>query len=180
MQQPRSLLLDADIVIKAYQLGIWDSLKRRCRIAVVAIVAYQEAKYFKSGRGTQQIRLSEQVAGREVCCLEATAEELICAVADFASAFTDALHDGEKEALALLVGGRFPEYSFCTGDINAIQAAGMLGVDSHLVSFETLIKELGLGTSLRNPLPPPLTEATLRHHIEMGKTRRITREYFKS
>ena len=179
MPNIKSLLLDADIFIYAHQPGIWEALKSKCRVAVPATVV-REAQFFKSGReGKKGIDLQRQAQSREIDCLEATAEQVESAIGDFAAAFTEQLHDGEKEALGLLV-GRAYQCHYCTGDINAIQAAGMLDLAGSMVSLETVVNVLGLKHNLKRKLPFPLREETLTHHIRTGKERRITRESFKS
>ena len=58
MAKPRLLLLDADIVITAHSLGIWEQLKAAYEIAVPALVC--EARYFQSVRGSGSIGLQAE------------------------------------------------------------------------------------------------------------------------
>ncbi len=112
--------------------------------------------------------------------MEATVDELVPVVQDFVPAFAEAIHDGEKEALGLLLSGRCAQYVYCSGDVNAMQAAGMLGLEGFLVSLETVVSQTGLKSQLARKLPVHLTDKTLQKHLSVGKTRRITREYFKN
>jgi hypothetical protein len=177
--QLKLLLLDADVVIRCHMLGIWQPLKSCCRIALPATVV-DEAQFFKSSKGSASIDLPSQVGKNEVERLEGSIDELLAAVDQFVPSFCDGLHDGEKEALGLLIGGRFSFDAFCTGDTNAIVAASMLGHWDTLISLETLVARLGLRAKLQGPIPAHMSERSLRYQIEVGKQNRITRLYFKS
>jgi len=173
------LLVDAMIVIYSHKSGVWNELRSGCRVAVPATII-NEAKFFRSKRRAKQdIDLRCQVEREEIDCFEATAEEVDAAIRDFVPAFSETIDDGEKEALGILVGGRFPGYMYCTADTPAMQAAAMLGVGDRLISMERVVLNLGLKRLLTEALPPYFSEDTLRHHLQIGQVRRITGEYFK-
>lgn len=175
MPSSNYLLLDAVIVILAYQANVWTRLKRRHRVAVPATVSV-EARFARSESGPAPIHLQREADCGEIDCLDATADELLRAVSDFVPSFVEGLHGGELEALALLYGGRFPDYLFCTADVPAIEAAAMLGLGSRLISWEDLLRALGALPS--RPLPRFLRTETLQRHTRIGETRRVTGEYF--
>jgi len=178
VQKPKFVLIDTDIVLRTHILGIWTELKKACRICVPATVA-EEAKYFRGENRIGGIDLRAEAEADEIEVLEATITELHAVTRDFSEAFVEALHAGELEGLALLCSGRYEELVFCTGDVCAMQAAGMLGVDRLLISLEALVTRLGLKAKLATPLSKPLHQSTLEHHALTGKQRRLTREYFK-
>ena len=60
MAKTKLLLLDADIVITAHELGIWEELKTAYRIAVPATIV-REARYFKSENGGRSISLQAEI-----------------------------------------------------------------------------------------------------------------------
>jgi hypothetical protein len=146
----KSLLLDADIIIFACELDLLKSLQNRCSILVPSIVAYGEAKYFKSSSGRRRICLSQDIAEGRASCVEADASEVLAVTSSFVDAFSIGLDPGEKEALGLLLAGKCPEAFFCTGDVNAMQAAGMLDLESRLISFESVLGQFGLAARGRN------------------------------
>lgn len=175
MAKTRLLLLDADIVITAHELGIWEQLKTAYRIAVPATII-REARYFKSGRGGRSISLQAQIDRGEIDCLEATADDLISTFKDFNASFLAGIDPGEQEGIALINCGRHTEVTFCTGDTVAMAAIGMLNLGSASVAFENVVR--GAKISLR--LRASLSNKTHHDHVEKGKTRRITREGFKT
>lgn len=173
-----SLLLDADIVVFSYELELWEALKERHKIAVVGTVV-NEAQFFEPSTGGRGggINLQRQASRGEIEVLEATSEEIVRTFADFSPAFLAQLHDGEKEAIALVHSGRFADFVFCTGDINAIQAMGMLALPRSL-SFQEIVESLGTDFHVSRPLRASLTKRTHDIHYEKGKARRISEEYF--
>lgn len=179
MSKPNLVLLDCDIIIFCHQLGVWEQLKTSSNVAVASTVAH-EARYFRSQHGNKSIDIGSQITRKEIQCLEATAAELAGAVRDFARVFVAALQYGELEAIALLISGRFEGWLFCTGDRIAMQAVAMLGLSDRIISFEKLLTETGLKGRITGRLNRALSEETLQYHLDLGKTRRVTREYFIS
>ena len=175
MAKPKLLLLDADIVISAHELGIWEELKRAYEIAVPATIV-REARYFESERGHSSIRLQAQIDQGEIKCLEATADELISTFKNFENSFLAGIDAGEKEAITLVNCGKCAEYVFCTGDTVAMAAIGMLDLGNASIAFEDVVRGAKLN-AVR--LHVSLSSKTHRSHIEKGKTRRITGEGFK-
>jgi hypothetical protein len=176
MAKPNLLLLDADIVIIAHGLGIWEQLKVAYRIAVPATIV-REARYFRSERGRSGINLQAEIDRGEIDCLEATADELISTFKDFDSSFSEGIDAGEKEAIALINRGRYADYAFCTGDTVAMAAIGMLNLGNASIAFEDVVHGARIsGVRLR----ASLSNRTHRDHVQKGKTRRITGEGFKT
>jgi hypothetical protein len=158
------------------QLGIWESLKQATRVHLPGIVV-EEARYYIDDYRKWGLDLQAQADSSEIEVLSATLEQMRSVIRDFVPAFSEAIHDGEREALAILCAGAVPDLVFCTGDINAMQAAGMLAIDQSLISLEKLIELLKLRPATR--LVASLSQATLHHHCSIGRQRRISREYFK-
>jgi hypothetical protein len=176
MAKTNLLLLDADIVIIAHTLGIWEQLRTAYRIAVPATIV-REARYFRSERGGGGINLQSEIDRDEIDCLEATADELISTFKDFDSSFSAGIDSGEKEAIALINRGRCAEYALCTGDTVAMAAIGMLDLSNASMAFEDVVRGAKIsGVRLR----ASLSSKTFHDHVQKGKTRRITGEGFKT
>jgi hypothetical protein len=178
VNKPKLLLLDADVIVFAHQLGTWEKLKKAYDIHVPATVIEIEVKYFRSARGQQAIDLRAELAAGNIKKLEATAIDVAMVFSNFDASFLASLHDGEKEAIAILISRSDPELIFCTGDVVAIQAVAMLGATDRCVSFEELLEKAGLRKSA-DGLQPNLTKKTHEHHSKTGSARRITAECFK-
>ena len=176
MQKPKLLLLDADVVIEAHKLDVWEALKKAFSIAVPATIV-REARYFKSSKSGQGINLQKQIDVGEITCIEATANEILAAFENFDPIFVQGLDDGEKEGIAIIRSEKNPDCVFCTGDTNAVEAVGMLAIENHSISFEGVLQVAKLTVSR---VRPSMTLKAHEHHIHKGKTRRITGEYFKT
>lgn len=171
--RPRCVLLDANIVIEAHRINVWEELKCRYELLIPSIVVIDEVKYFHSSkRGIKSIRLGEQISRSEVLQLTATAEEFGELYKIFDSVFVQTLDAGESEALALLYANKAPEAYFCTGDAPAIKALAMLGLSHQGISMESLINK----HDLVKRLGIQFTEDFFKRQIKNGQIARITGE----
>jgi len=171
--KPQCVLLDANVVIKAHELGVWLQLTERFELILPGTVIRDEARYFKTTRRKRRpIKLRELVAKGEVTELIATAEELANVYTIFASWFLETLDPGETEALALLKANKAREAYFCTSDAPAIKALAMMSVSEQGISMETLLATVGLQKSLERQY----TEDFFRMNIRFGQIARITGE----
>ena len=178
MNKPKLLLLDADVIVFAHELGVWEKIKNAYDVHVPATVIEIEVKFFTSKDGGKRIDLQAAVAAGEIKRLEATAQEVAEVFANFEPSFLAALHDGEKEAIAILVSQATAGLVFCTGDVIAIQSVAMLGCTERCISFEELLQKAGLIKGIQR-LMPSLSKNTHETHSAKGKERRLTGECFK-
>ena len=161
------------IVIKAHELAIWRDLKSKISIVIPSTVVNNEAFYFDTIRGERRfpINLSGDIATGMIAEEAATPEELRNLLNIFDDNTIEMIHDGEKEALALIYGGRFGGALFCTSDIPAIRALGLMGCPDNGISLEEILKNIGL----QKPLEPHYTQSFFNHHLSRGRRDRITR-----
>ena len=75
--RPRCVLLDANVVIKAHELGIWSQLTERYELILPGIVISDEARYFKTTKRHKAIKLQEAVIKGQISQLSATADEFV-------------------------------------------------------------------------------------------------------
>lgn len=100
--KPQCVLLDANVVIKAHELGVWLQLTERYELILPGTVIRDEARYFKTARRVRKpIRLQELLAKGEIAELSASAEELASVYAIFASWFLETLDPGEANGVGL-------------------------------------------------------------------------------
>ena len=178
MNKPKLLLLDADVIVFAHELDLWEKIKNAYEVHVPSTVVEIEVKFFTSKDGGRRIDLQAEVASGQIKRMEATASEIAEAFSNFEPSFLAALHDGEKEAIAILVAQSSPDLVFCTGDVIAIQSAGMLGLSGKCISFEELLEKAGLLKGVGR-LRPSLNRVTHETHSQKGKQRRLTGECFR-
>jgi hypothetical protein len=178
VNKPKLLLLDADVIVFAHELGVWEKIKNAYDVHVPATVIEIEVRFFTSKDGAKRIDLQAQMSAGEIKRLEATGREVAETFSNFESSFLAALHDGEKEAIAILISQANPGLVFCTGDVIAIQSVAMLGLAGQCISFEELLEKAGLLRGIGR-LMPSLSKKTHETHSEKGKNRRLTGECFK-
>jgi len=166
------VLLDANVVIKAHELGIWSQLTERYELLLPGIVISDEARYFKTTKRHKAIRLQEAVIKGQISQLSATADEFAQLYSVFASWFLETLDSGEAEALALLKANKAPGAYFCTSDAPAIRALAMMTMSEQGISMEMLLTKIGLQRNLERQY----TEDFFRDNIRQGQIARITGE----
>lgn len=171
--QPNCVLLDANVVIAAYELGVWDWLVRVFHVRVPSIVVRGEALYYHPLRQPKKkvpINLPAQVQSGTVEELVGTVEDIARVLSVFDRSFVGGIHAGEAEGLALVLASVAGDAQFCSGDALAIQALAMLGLADKAVSFEYLLG----GKKTVVPLEAQCTEDYLRRNLAIGQERRIT------
>jgi hypothetical protein len=107
-------LLDANVIIEAHELGVWQKLIVSFDLAVPSVVARQEAKYFLVQGQYNPIQLSSLIALNRVRELAAEASELSELMKEFDPLFAESIDPGEQEALALMLADRCPDHQFCS------------------------------------------------------------------
>ncbi len=172
--KPKFVLLDADVVIEAYKIGVWSDLIDSVEIAIPSIVARDEAlRYSKEmGRIPYEIDLVRLIHEGRICELSASASEINELRSRFDRVFIEGLHDGETEALALIYSGKASGYKFCSGDKVAIQGLAMIGHSSSGISMQNLFNYVGLTKQLSHQF----TESYFKKWLEVGKERLITED----
>ena len=170
--KPRLVLLDANVIIEAHALGVWQKLIAWFELAVPSVVARQEAKYFVIQGHRNPIQLGSLIAQNEIEELEADAIELSDLMNQFDCLFAESIDPGEQEALALMLADRCPEHQFCSADARPLQALAMLGMSDRGISFEELLNIMGQSRSVDDQF----TKLFLQRQIKEGQRRRIQGE----
>lgn len=163
------LLLDACAIEHANVIGKWQEICVHCEVAVPSIVALKEVvPYLDSETGeVSQVDLEPLLESGQVRQIAATEIEL----GDVIRALRGivGLDEGEHEALALLLSGGLPDYSFCTSDKAAIQAAAILALRERMISLEEVLRRIGHAKEL----PHQCTDAFLKRWLVKGSELRI-------
>jgi hypothetical protein len=148
-QKSKLVILDANVIIKAHELGVWNGLTSQYHIHLPSTVLFSEAKYFISKSTGQRvdIDMNSYVSSGNIQEIQSSADDLKQLQVTVSENFFQALDPGELEALAILHSGQHPDFQFCTGDQSAIKAMSVLGLSSQAVSFEKLLKSSGISTN---------------------------------
>jgi len=120
------VLLDADVIIDLFRLGLWNQVINNTSIVIPAIIS-QESYYYLDKNGIRKyidLRLYKDkisiLSGEEV-----TAEDIAIIKNKFDTYNTGReIHSGELEALAIIANNK--DYMFCTADAAAIFALASL------------------------------------------------------
>ena len=134
----KCVLLDANIIIEAYKLGIWEELIERVEFTVSSIVANDEVLFFskQENKIPTPINLRSLIEEGKINELSATQEEMTSFMEIFDSVFSQRLDPGELESLSLIETGKAGDSMFCTSDAPAIKALAMMGRSDAGISMD--------------------------------------------
>jgi len=163
MKKFKLLLLDANVVIQVFKLGLWARLVDRCDVWLAATVV-QEAAFFTSEEGTPHtIDLSQDIAENRVSTFELTPSQLSEFKASFDPSYLEKLDDGETESLAHLINST-DRYLICSADKIVYRILGNLNRNEQGISLEEILQQVGLGVAL----PRPFTKSYRRECTGRG------------
>ena len=165
------VLLDANVIIEAYALDVWNKLLDKIKAVVPSSVVQDEAFYFdkkKSGKRLA-IDLNKFIDSGRILEVAATAIELQNLRKIFDDLTLEGLDPGELEALALLNSGRLKGAIFCTADKAAIRALALMGHFESGISMEELLRICGL----QKPLDLQYKRKFFEEQLAIGNQNRI-------
>jgi len=140
------VLLDADVIIDLFRLGLWNQVINNISIVIPPIIS-QESYYYLNESGIKRYfdltRYKDKISilgGEEV-----TAENITIIKNKFDAYNTGReIHAGELEALTIIANNS--DYLFCTTDTAAIFALAALGLSERGKSLEELLKSKSIST----------------------------------
>ncbi len=146
MRKFKLLLLDTNIVIKLFELGLWQLFTERCDVYLGSVVI-QESDFFEDQNGTiHQIDLSQEI-GTRITKFELLPSEVAKFRSQFDPSYLEKLDDGETESLAFLINSS-EEYLICSADKIVYRILGNLKRREQGISLEEVLQQIGLGISL--------------------------------
>lgn len=153
-------------------MEVWETLLNKRPVAVPSIVAREALFYYQEPHQVSMpIDLPSLIQEGKVLEVTATGSELDALSQIFDRVFLEGLHDGEKEALALLHSRQYP-LEICSGDKIAIHALAMMDRGADGVSFEAVLRRIGLSKNVKGEF----TEEYFKRHLGVGYQKRITGE----
>lgn len=166
------IILDANVIIHAHELGVWTHLINQFDVYVVGVVVDDEAKYFKSDTGVKtDIKIKDDIAGGKIKRLDPELEHTQKIYKEYKEVFIKGLDPGERDAITILNSGGFDEHLFCSGDKSAIKAAAVINKTFNIISFEKLLKDSGKNGIVKN-LKHEFLESYSKQYISSGTTER--------
>lgn len=145
-QKLKLLLLDADVIILAHELGIWDRLVKTCKISVTETVIDEANMWFDEDEGSHQIDLAPLVKKGDVECVAVPLSEVLRFRKRFNLVYLDGMDPGETESLTLLESSD-EKWMFCSGDAISFKILGCLAKGDQGVSLEEVLQTCGLSIS---------------------------------
>ena len=147
MKRLKLLLLDANIVIQLFELGLWDKVVSQCEILLSRIVAEQEATYFECGDHQERIDLDTDVAQGCIRIVDVTPCDLAVFKGKFDPTYFERLDPGETESLVYLECSADP-CLICSADTIVFKVMAILGRSDQAISLEEILSKVGLGCGL--------------------------------
>jgi hypothetical protein len=145
MPKFRLLLLDANAIIYAHELGIWHLLTDRCEITITKTVVEQEVYYWRDGNGVRhEIDLAADIQEGRIHCVEVPLARIDAFRERFSQIYLDAMDPGETESLAFLESSADP-WRLCSSDALVFRVLGSLGRAEQGISLEEVLSGVGLG-----------------------------------
>lgn len=148
MKKFRLLLLDANVVIELFRLGIWDKLVDLCEIHLARTVAEREAHFFLDENDERSdFDLSPYVEDKKICVFDVTLSDAIAFREQFHPVYFEKLDPGETESLAFLLNSG-EDCRLCSGDKIVFRVLGSLSRGDQGMSLEEILYQVGLGRPL--------------------------------
>ncbi len=139
MKRFKCLLLDANVVIKLFELGLWDALVSQSEVHLSGIVA-GEADYYEDSQGTRHdINLAPYLSSGRVQLFSHSATDLKKFRESFDPIYVEKLDAGETESLVHLLYGIEEGTYLCSADAIVFRVLGNLKLSERGVSLEELL-----------------------------------------
>src|SRR3974377_1669747 len=148
MKRFKCLLLDANVVIKLFELGLWDALVSQCEVHLSEIVV-GEADYFEDSEGKyNDIDLVPYIKSDRVQIFSHSAAELNKFRSSFDPIYVEKLDPGETESLVHMLSGENEDLYLCSADAIVFRVLGNLKLSEKGVSLEELLGQFKLRRKL--------------------------------
>jgi hypothetical protein len=143
MKKYRLLLLDANIVIRLFELELWERFIDHCEVIIARTVAEHEALYFIKENQYKQINLDDYENNKLIRIVDVP----IATIKNFKNKFDptwfDRIDPGEAESLAFLEESS-EEHHICSGDAIVYRVLACLDREEQGISLEEVLDSIGL------------------------------------
>jgi hypothetical protein len=168
MKKLTFLLLDANVVIFLFKVGIWDALVAECDIRLARTVM-REAHFYEDDRGARvDFDLAPYERDGRIAVFEVPLPEITAFREDFDASYLERLDPGETESLACLTKAS-TESQLCSGDSIVFRVLGNLDRGERGVSLEEVLRTLGRSRAL----PRQFTKAFREQWTARGVEERL-------
>jgi hypothetical protein len=141
------LVLDANIVIQLFELGLWDGVVERCDLILAETVA-EEADFFVDSKGVEHaIDLRPDVDAGRIRVTALALAEITAFRSRFDPLYVQKLDEGETESLAYCLLEGDP-HRLCSSDAIVFKVLSVLDRSQQGVSLEEVLHAIGLSRPL--------------------------------
>ena len=144
MKKLRFLLLDANIVIKLFEFGLWNSVLDKSEILLARTVVEKEAEFFFVDDEQHAIVLADDIAANRISVVDVASTDVKKFVDRFDPTYFEKLDPGEAESLAYLDGSDDP-CLICSSDAIVFRVLAQLDRAEQGISLEEVLQQIGLG-----------------------------------
>lgn len=169
MTKSTLLLLDANIVIKLHELGLWMHVVQRHNVFLTATVL-DEARYYRDGDHDVPIELATQIQQRQLTVVEIEPAVFSKFKDRFSPGYIERLDPGEGEALAFLDGSA-ESFLLCSSDAIVFRTLALLNRSEQGLSLEETLHGAGLGCK---DLPWQFTKRFREIETKRGRADAVT------
>jgi hypothetical protein len=167
------LLLDANVVLKLHELGIWPQTVAACDALLSETVVNSEVQFIETEEGRQYIDLGPFIASGAIKLVTTPLADVRAFKSRFKPLYIDKLDPGEAESLAYLV--QHNDHCICSADAIVWKALGALRLREQGLSLEELLQRLGLS----RPLDTMYSKAFRERLMEQGSRERMQGQAIK-
>jgi len=152
MTRSRLILLDANVVIQLFQLGIWEQITARCEV-VLAQTVIDEVQFYDTDAGREYVDWEHCKAACSMKIESVPPADIQAYCSKFGPGYYEKLDPGEAEALTLL--SRDRDSKICSADKIVWRVLGNTNATDRGISLEEVLTMSGL----TKPLPQRFTKA---------------------
>ncbi len=167
MKKFRLLLLDANVVIHLFELGIWEDVIQRCDVHLAGTVIGEASDYIDAEGDRQEIDLEPYVAGKKITRFDLETGQMDRFKENFGITYLEQMDPGETESLAYLLGAG-PECKICSADKIVFRVLGALRRSDQALSLEEILQEIGLGRRLPRQFTRAYRDEWVRKGFQEG------------
>lgn len=138
------VILDANVIIELFKKGLFVSVIGRYHLHIPETIKAECIYYFDDEGNKHAIDLDQYLTNTKMTIVSADASQYVKLTCTLKEDFYRSIDDGEKEALALIHSSEDDEMMFCSGDLPAIKALGVIGRSSQAISLEALLVGIGI------------------------------------
>jgi len=146
MKRLRFLLLDANVVIKLFEFGLWSKAIEKCEFWIAETVI-GETEFFFNAEGQNAIDLSADIAAGRVTKFVVPADQIAKFQDQFRPDYLDRIDPGEAESLAYLMTST-DACLLCSGDSIVFRILGRMGRGEQGISLEEVLQQIGFTAAI--------------------------------